>query len=86
MDHCRYCRKEVSLSAGTCDDCADYETAVRVASGILQDSDVECSTLAASLGAEIVREFLGRSMGGARARQSGPPLGALQMRRGRPLL
>jgi hypothetical protein len=86
MDHCRYCRKEISPEVKACDDCTDYVTAARVASRVLQDSDIESGALAASIGAEIVREYLCRSVGGARIRQSRPLLSDLHGLRGRPLL
>ena len=74
MDQCRYCRREVSPGAKACEDCKDYVTAARVASRVLQDSEIENSLVAASVGAEIVREFLCRSVGGARARHPHPLL------------
>ena len=69
MDKCHYCRSELDTGAGTCEDCTDYQTATRVAARVLEDSDVESAALAASLGAEIMRELFLRSMRGARARQ-----------------
>lgn len=84
MDHCHYCRKEISPGARVCMDCQDYVTAVRVAYSILEDTDLG-GALAASVGAEIVREYLLRSMGGARARCSPRSTGEEVLRR-RPLL
>ena len=81
MDHCRYCRKEVTSETKVCDDCTDYVTAARVASRILQDTDIESGALAASVGAEIVREFLCRSVRGVRVRQSRPSLNEQLARR-----
>jgi hypothetical protein len=86
MDHCRYCRKEVDPGAKACEDCADYVTAVRVASRILQDSEVENTFVAASVSAEIVREFLCRSVGGTRARQRPPSLDDLHRLSTQPLV
>ncbi len=86
MDQCRYCRKEVSPGAKACEDCKDYVTAARVASRVLQDSEIENSLVAASVGAEIVREFLCRSAGGARARHPHPLPDAPLIRGEHPLL
>lgn len=86
MDQCRYCRKEVSPGAKACEDCKDYVTAARVASRVLQDSEIENSLVAASVGGEIVREFLCRSAGGARARHPHPLLDDQLTHGERPLL
>ena len=86
MDQCRYCRKEVSPGAKACEDCKDYVTAARVASRVLQDSEIENGFVAASVAAEIVREFLGRSVGGARVRHPHSLLDDQLARGERPLL
>ncbi|CAA9381949.1 MAG: hypothetical protein AVDCRST_MAG15-1013 [uncultured Rubellimicrobium sp.] len=86
MDQCRYCRKEVSPGAKACEDCKDYVTAARVASRVVQDSEIENGFVAAAVGAEIVREFLSRSVGSARARHPHPPTDDQLTRGERPLL
>ena len=60
MDQCRYCRQSISRGAKTCGDCSDYEMATRIACRVLDASDVESASLAAAIGAEIVREVLAR--------------------------
>ncbi len=70
MDHCTYCCRDVGPGIRTCEDCADYEAAVRIADHILDDCRIEGASLAASLGAEIMREYFLRSLRGGRARSS----------------
>ena len=65
-------------------DCKDYVTAARVASRIIEDTDLG-GFVAASVGAEIVREYLLRSKGGACARMHLQPPGGDDVRPG-PLL
>ena len=71
MDHCIYCRRDTGAGARTCEDCTDYEAAVRIADQILDGCRIEGASLAASLGAEIMREYFLRSLRGSRARSSG---------------
>jgi hypothetical protein len=73
MNHCRYCLREIGQGAGTCADCADYEGAARVAARVVEDSGIRSDGVAASVAAEIVREYLLRSAMGARARRPAPP-------------
>ncbi|HVG47925.1 MAG TPA: hypothetical protein VM899_07295 [Rubellimicrobium sp.] len=77
MDHCIYCKREVSTGSRTCEDCADYEAAVRIADRILDGCNIEGAALAASLGAEIMREHFLRSVRGGRARKAPRPDGEL---------
>lgn len=86
MAACRYCRREIGPDARTCEDCTDYETAARVAARVVQCSEIESGFLAAAVGAEIVREFLLRSPGGARARDHHLSLHEMQALNKRPLL
>jgi hypothetical protein len=86
MDNCCYCRREVAPGARTCEDCADYETAVRTADHILQDCELRDASLAASLGAEIMREYFLRSVRGARARHVDRPEAESAILRRRPLV
>lgn len=75
MDHCTYCRRDVGSGVRTCEDCADYEAAVRIADRILDGCQIDGASLAASLGGEIMREYFLRSQRGGRARSSARPMG-----------
>jgi hypothetical protein len=68
MDQCRYCGREIEPEGQACADCTDYATAAMVAARVVQNSEIEHGALAASIGAEIVREYFLRSLLGARAR------------------
>ena len=83
MDHCQYCRGENAPGTPACPDCQDYAAAARVAAGVVEEAGVG-GALAAAIGAEIAREYLLRSMHGARARQPEPRSEDLPRRR--PLL
>ncbi len=84
MQHCHYCRKEIGPGARACVDCQDYAMAARVALRVIVEADLG-GPVAASVSAEIVREFLFRSVSGARARQTSPPASE-ELARRRPLI
>jgi len=77
MSKCIYCSREVPPAARTCEDCADYETAVRIADRILDGCRIEGAVLAASLGAEVMREHFLRTVRGGRARRAPRPEGEI---------
>ena len=85
MDQCIYCKREVSAGSRSCEDCGDFETAVRIADHILDDCRIESAALAASLGAEIMREYFQRSIRGGRARATRRAEGELPWSRTRSL-
>ncbi len=84
MNQCYYCRKEIGPGARACVECQDYAMAARVALRVVEEADLG-GPVAASVSAEIVREFLFRSVSGARARQTSSPAGEEHARR-RPLI